>query len=75
MSWTKIEIDQVKTFCLFVVSKNEELKEAFRWENTQTLLKQDDHPKRTKYNFPDYHLQFIKAYQFLRFNDQEGLNQ
>ena len=48
MNWTNIEIDHVKTFCLFVVSKDEELKEAFRWENTQTLLKQDHHQKGTK---------------------------
>ena len=40
MKWTKTEIDHVKPICLFDVSKDEELKEAFSWKNTQPLLKE-----------------------------------
>ena len=40
-NWSKIEIDHVKAICLFDLSKDEELKEAFDWKNTQTLLKKD----------------------------------
>ena len=40
MNWEKIEIDHVKPICMFDVTKDEELKEAFNWRNTQPLLKQ-----------------------------------
>ena len=71
MTWD-IEIDHVKAICMFDVSKDEELREAFSWRNTQPLLKHDHHKKRTKFTFLDYQLQFIKAYQFLNLNGQEG---
>ena len=73
MIWNSIEIDHVKPICLFDVSKDGELKEAFSWKNTQTLLKQDHQQKCAKFNFLDYQLQFIKAYQFLKLNE-EGVN-
>ena len=41
MTWYNIEIDHVKAICLCDVSKDEELREAFNWKNTQHLLKQD----------------------------------
>ena len=74
MNWSNIEIDHVKPICMFDVSKDEELKEAFNWKNTQPLLRQDHLQKGIKFNFLDYQLQFIKAYQFIKLNDQEGLN-
>ena len=73
MNWSNIEIDHVKPICMFDISKDEKLKEAFSWKNTKPLLKQDHQQKGTKYNFLDYQLQFIKEYQFLEFNE-EGLN-
>ena len=73
MSWVNIEMDHVKAICLFDVSKGEELEEAFNWKNTQPLLKHDHQQKGIKFNFLDYQLQFIKAYQFLNRNE-EGLN-
>ena len=54
MNWTKIEIDHVKPICMFDLSKDEELKEAFCWKNTQTLLKQDHQRKGIKFNLADY---------------------
>ena len=74
MTWDSIEIDHVKAICLFDLSKEEELGEAFSWKNTQSLLKEVHQKKGTKFNFLDYQLQFIKAYQFIKLNDQEGLN-
>ena len=66
MNWSNIQIDHVKPICLFDVSKDEELKEAFRWENTQPLLKEDNLRKKiVNIMNIDYRLQFIKAYQFL----------
>ena len=62
MNWSNIEIDHVKPICMFDVTKAEQLKEAFFWKNTQTLLKQDHQKKGTKFNFLDYQLQFIKAF-------------
>ena len=74
MNWSKIEIDHVKPICLFDVSKDEELKEALSWKNTQPLLKHIHHQKGTKLNFLDYQLQFINSYQFIKSNGQDGLN-
>ena len=65
-----IKINHVKPICLFDVSNVEELKDAFSWKNTQTLLKHDHQQTGTKFNFLDYQLQFIKAYQFFEFNEQ-----
>ena len=72
MNWSNIEIDHVKPICMFDVTKYDEIKLAFSWKNTQPLLKQDHQQKGIKFNFLDYQLQFIKDYQFLRINDQEG---
>ena len=69
MNWQNIEIDHVKTICLFDVSNDEELKEAFSRKNTQPLLKQDHHLKGTKFSFLDCQLQFNEAYQFINLND------
>ena len=66
MNWFKIEIDHVKPICMFDVSKDEELREAFCWKNTQPLLKEVPSQKGIKISFLDYQLQFIKAYQFLK---------
>ena len=74
MNWQNIEIDHVKAICLFDISNDEQLKEAFNWRNTQPLLKKDHQQKGIKFNVLDYQNQFIKAYQFLELNGQEGLN-
>ena len=73
MNWSKIEINHVRAICVFDVSKDEELKEAFSWKNTQTLSKNDHQIKGIKFNFLDYQLQFIKADQVLKLNE-EGPN-
>ena len=70
MNWENIEIDHVEPICLFDMSDDEQLKEAFNWKNTQPLLKKDHQLKGTKFNFVDYQLQFIKAYQFLKINEE-----
>ena len=70
MTWYNIEIDQVKPICMFDGTKDEEMKEAFNWRNTQPLLKQDHLQKGIKFNFLDYQLQFIKAYQFIKLNEE-----
>ena len=75
MNFLNIEIDHVRPACLIHESNNNELKEAFRCKSTQPLLKQDRQQKWTKYKFSDYQLQFIQAYQFMKLNDKEGLNQ
>ena len=70
MNWSNIEIDHVKAICLFNLSKDQELKEAFNWKNTQPLLKKDHQLKGTKFNFLDYQLQFIKANQFTMLSEE-----
>ena len=52
MNWSNIEIDHVKAICLFDISNDEQLKEAFNWKNTQPLLKHDHHKKGIKFIFP-----------------------
>ena len=71
MNWYNIEIDHIKPICMFDVSNDEELKKAFSWKNTQPLLKQDNRQKGRKFNFLDYQLQFIKAYQFIKLNEEK----
>ena len=70
VNWSIIEIDHVKPIGKFDVSKDGELREAFFWKNTQPLLKQDHQKKGKKSCFRDYQLQFIKAYQFLKLNEE-----
>ena len=48
MNWRNIEIDHVKPICMFNVSEDEQLKEAFSWKNTRPLLKHDHHLQGTK---------------------------
>ena len=50
MKWSIIEIDHVKPFCMFDVTKDEELREAFNWKNTQPLLKHDHKQKGVIFN-------------------------
>ena len=70
MTWSNIEVDHIKPICMFDVSKDEELREAFTWKNTQPLLKKDHQLKGTKFNFLDYQLQFIKTYHFIKLNEE-----
>ena len=72
MTWDDIESDHVKPICMFNISNDEKLKEAFSWKKTQPLLKHDHHLKGTNFNFLEYQLQFIKADQFIKLNAQEG---
>ena len=67
-----IELDHVKPICMFDVSKDEELGGAINWKNTRPLLREVHQQKGIRFNFLDYQLQFIKAYQFLKLNGQEG---
>ena len=69
MNWDNIEIYHVKPICMFDISIDKELREAFCWKNTQPLLKEIHQKKCTKYIFSDYQLQFIETYQFLNLND------
>ena len=73
MNWSNMEIEYVEPTCLFDISKDEDLREAFCWKITQPLLKQDHQHKVTKYYFLDYQLQFIRACQFFKLNE-EGYN-
>ena len=66
MNWSNIHLDHVKAICLFDVSKDEELKEAFDWRNTMPLLKEDNLRNGSKYNELDCRLPFIKAYQLAK---------
>ena len=60
MNWLNIEIDHVRPICMFDVSDDEQLKEAFNWRNTQLLLRKNHLHKGTKFNLLDYQLHFIK---------------
>ena len=70
MNWSNIEIDHVKPICMFDVTKDIELREAFNWKITQPLLKHDHRQKGIIFDFLDYQVQFIKAYQFIRLNEE-----
>ena len=74
MNWTNTEIDHEKRICMFKNFDGEEIKLAFNWKSTQPLLKEVHSQKGVKFNFLDYQLQFIRAYQFLNLNE-EGINE
>ena len=71
MNWSNTEVDHVKPICMFDVSKDGELGEAFSWKNTQPLLKHDHQEKGTKFIFLDYQLQLFEAYQFIKLNEEK----
>ena len=73
MNWSNFEIDHVKPICMFDISDDDELKLASNCKNTQPLLKEVPSQKCVKFNFLDYQLQLIKAYQILKLNE-EGIN-
>ena len=66
MNWSNIEIVHVRPHCMFVVTKDDELKEAFCWKYTQPLIEQDHQKKGIKFNFLNYQLHFIKANHFFK---------
>lgn len=70
MNFANIQIDHVKPICLFDLSNNDELMETFNWKNTQPLLKEDNLHKGNKFNELDYRLQFIKAYEIIKLNEE-----
>ena len=73
MNWSNINMDHTKPIVPFDKSKDEELREASNWKNTQPFLKNDILQKGRKINSLDYRLQFIKANHFIKLNE-EGLN-
>ena len=64
-NWSNTEIDHMKPICMFDVTKDEDLREAISWKNTQPLLKHDYQPRGIEFKFLDYQLELIKAYQFI----------
>ena len=61
MNWSTVEIDHVKPISMFDASDDEELKFAFNWKNTQTLLEEIHSKKDVKINLLDCQKQFTKA--------------
>ena len=51
ITWDNFGIDHVKPICMFDISIEEELKDAFNWKNTQPLPKHDLQQNRIKYIF------------------------
>ena len=66
----KLDINHVKAISSFDISDEEHLKEAFNWRNTEPLLKDVHQQEGVKFNLLDYRLQFIRAYQFLKLNEE-----
>ena len=56
MNWSNIEVNNLKPLCMFDVSKDEELNEAFNWKNTQALLKEVHSQKGVKFKLSVYQL-------------------
>ena len=70
MNSRNIHFDHVKPIVSFDISKDEELRENFPCKNTQAIIKTDNLPKSRKVDLLDYWLQFSKAYQFIRLNEE-----
>ena len=74
-NWFNIQIDHEKPISMFDVSYDGKLRLTFDWKNTQPLLKEIHAEKGTKFILLEYLLQFVKAYQFIKLIDRDGLNQ
>ena len=70
MNCSNIDIHHVTPISSFDISDDEQLEEASNGKSTQPLLKEVHSQKGTKFNFLDYQLQFIIAYQFLQLNEE-----
>ena len=66
MNWPNITIDHVKLICMYDVSKDEVIKEAFCGKKTEPFLKSIHQQNGNYFNFLDYQLQFTEAYQIKR---------
>ena len=72
MTCDNIEIDLVKPIRMFDTSNNGGLNEAFCWKNTQPPFEKDHQYKGRNFDFHDYQLQFIRAYQFIKLTEEEN---
>ena len=72
MNWSNIGIDHVKPSSSFDVSTDKQFRKAFNWTKTQPLLKQVHQHKGNKFDFFTSKLQFVKADQFLKLNEEEN---
>ena len=70
MKWSNIQIDHAKPNVSIDVSEDEKIKEAFSWKNTQPILKRTIFKKAKKNNLLFYRLQFVKANQFIKLNEE-----
>ena len=70
MTWDNLEVDHVKPICTFNILDDEDLKLAFNWKNTQPLLIKVHSQEGVQFNFLDYQIQIIKAYQFSKLNEE-----
>ena len=68
-------IDHCLPIASFNLLDEKELKNCFNWINLRPMYTEENNFKRAKIDNRLYLMQEIKAYQFLRLNDQEGLNQ
>ena len=52
------------------VSEDDDLRECFNWKNTQPLSIEFHKQKGVINRFLDYQLQFIRAYQYFKLNNE-----
>ena len=74
MNWSFIPIDHVRPTSSFDVSKEPDIKKAFKWKNIQLQLKKNNLQKVKESTLLDHTMQFVETYQFPRLNEEE-LNQ
>ena len=70
MNWNINNFDYVKPIFPYDISDDGQLKVSFNWKVTQPIMREVHSHKDTKFNFLEYHLQFITAYQFLQLNEE-----
>ena len=70
--FSNIEIDHVKPISSFDVSTDDIIEKSFQLDKYATFIKKVHLYQGITFDFLDYRLQFMKIYQFLKLNDQEG---
>ena len=69
------KIDHCLSIASFNLLDEDDMKKCFNWVNLRPMDPSENKLKGSKIDHRLYLLQQIKAYQFLKLNEEEGLNE
>ena len=69
------QIDHCLPIASFNLLDENDMKKCFNWINFRPMYSNENNSKTDKIDYHLYLLQEVKSKQFLKLNDQEGLNE